>query len=81
MMVIQVEKSGLTTLVDLAEGSGMIQLESVLEGRVTDECLSLYSIDESMCKTVKNKLFELFNLNPVIEEQRDQVSLVYMELI
>ena len=81
MMVIQVEKSGLTTLVDLAEGSGMIHLESVLEVRVTDECLSLYSIDESMHKTVKNKLFELFNLNPVIEEPRDQVSLVDMELI
>ena len=69
MMVIQVEKSGLTTLVDLAEGSGMIQLESVLEGRVTDECLSLCNIDGSM------------NLNPVTVEPKYHVSLLDMELI
>ena len=39
--VAQMERSGLATLVDLAEGSGMLQLESALERRVTEECLSL----------------------------------------
>ena len=81
MTVAQLEKSELAALVDLAEGSGMIQLETVFEGRVTDECLSLCNIDGSMRKTVKSKLFELLNLNPVTVEPRDHVSLVDMELI
>ena len=53
MKVAHMERSGLAALVDLAEGSGMIQLESALERRVTQECLSLYNVDGSMCKTVK----------------------------
>ena len=75
------EKSGLAALVDLVEESGMIQLESVLEGRVTDECLSLCNIDGSMCKTVKSKLFELLNLNTVTVEPRYHVNLVDIDLI
>ncbi|KAK5912134.1 hypothetical protein CesoFtcFv8_002035 [Champsocephalus esox] len=51
MKVAQMERSGLAALVDLAEGSGLIQLESTLEGRVTEECLSLYNVDGSMRKT------------------------------
>ena len=47
------ERSGLAALVDVAEGSGLIQLESALEGRVTEECLSLFNVDGSMRKTVK----------------------------
>ncbi|KAJ4921706.1 hypothetical protein JOQ06_002006 [Pogonophryne albipinna] len=43
MKVAQMERSGLAALVDLAEGSVLIQLESALEGRVTEECLSLYN--------------------------------------
>lgn len=39
------ERSGLAALVDLAEGSGMIQLETALERRVTEECLSLFNVD------------------------------------
>ena len=53
MKVAHMERSGLAALVDLAEGSGMIQLESALERRVTRDCLSLYNVDGSMCKTVK----------------------------
>ena len=43
MKVAQMERSGLAALLELAEGSGMIQLESALHGRVTEECLSLYN--------------------------------------
>ncbi|KAJ4927219.1 hypothetical protein JOQ06_014954, partial [Pogonophryne albipinna] len=80
MKVAQMERScppGHTALVDLAEGSGLIQLESALEGRVTEECLSLYNVDGS----VKSKLLELFNLDPVIEDPQDHCSLVDMGLI
>ena len=62
--VAQMEKAGLAALIDLAEGSGMVQLESVLENRVTEECLSLYNVDGSMRKTAKSKLLEMFNLEP-----------------
>ena len=81
MKVAQMERWGLTALLDLVEGSGMIQLESVLESRVTEECLSLYNVDGSMRKTGKSKLLELFNLDPVDEEPRDHVSLVDMGMI
>ncbi|KAJ4940036.1 hypothetical protein JOQ06_029467 [Pogonophryne albipinna] len=81
MKVAQMERSGLAALVELAEGSGLIQLESALEGRVTEECLSLYNVDGSMRKTVKSKLLELFNLDPVIEDPQDHCSLVDMGLI
>ena len=59
----------------------MIQLESALERRVTQECLSLYNVDGSMRKTVKSKLLELFKLDPEIEKPRDHISLVDMGLI
>lgn len=59
------ERSGLADLVDIAVGSGLIQLESALEGRVTEECLSLFNVDGSMRKTVKSKMLEVFTLEPV----------------
>ncbi|CAL8305346.1 unnamed protein product [Merluccius merluccius] len=75
---MKMERSGLVAPVDLAERSGMIQLE----GRVTEECLSLYvDVDGSICKIVKSKLLELFNLDPVIEEPQDHISLVNMGFI
>ena len=81
MKVAQMERSGLAALVELVEGSGLIQLETALEGRVTDECLSLYNVDGSMRKTAKSKLLELFNLDTVAEKPRDHISLVDMGLI
>ncbi|MES9880814.1 MAG: hypothetical protein ABW185_08030 [Sedimenticola sp.] len=57
------------------------QLESALEGRVTEEGLSLYNVDGSMRKTAKSNLLQLFNLDPVVEKPSDYVSLVDMGLI
>ncbi|KAL8603169.1 hypothetical protein ACOMHN_032615 [Nucella lapillus] len=56
--VAQMEKSGLAALVDLVNGSGMFQLDQVLEGRVTEECLSLYNVDGSFRKTMKSKIIK-----------------------
>lgn len=68
-------------MVDVAEGSGLIQLESALEGRVTEECLSLFNVDGSMRKTVKSKMLEVFTLEPVPEKPHNHVSLVDMGMI
>lgn len=81
MKVAQMERSGLAALVDLAEGSGMFPLESALEGRVTEECLSLYNADGSMRKTMKSKLLDQFTLDPVVQEPENYISIVDMGMI
>ena len=79
--VAQMEKAGLATLIDVAEGSGLIKLESVLEWRVTDECLSVFNVDGSMRKTCKSKLLQEFTLDSVSEKPQNHISLVDMGLI
>ncbi len=82
MKVAQMERSGLAALLELVERSGIIQLELALQGRVTEECLSLYNVDGSMRKTAKSKLLEMFTLvDQVAENPRDHVSLVDMGMI
>lgn len=81
MTVDHMKKSGLAALLDLANGSGIIKLETALEGRVTEECLSMYNVDGSMRKTCKSKLLHLFNKDPVPEKPRNLISLVDMGLI
>ena len=81
MKVAHMERLGMAALVDLADGLGVINLESALEGRVTEECLSLYNVDGSMRKTVKSKLLEHFDLEPVEEVPQEYVGLVDMGLI
>ena len=58
LKVAQMERQGLTALVDLAEKTGVLTLERALEGRVTEECLSMYTVDGTMRKTVKSKMLE-----------------------
>ena len=48
---------------------------------MTEECLSLYNVDGSMRKTVKSKLLEIFNLDPVTDAPQDYISIVDMGLI
>ena len=78
MNVALMERSRMVALVDLAEGAGMIKLESALEGRVTEECLSMFNIDGSMRKTCKSKLLQLFSMEPVTEIPQGYISLVDM---
>ena len=61
-------------LLDLADGSGIIKLETALEGR-SEECLSMYNVDGSMRKTCTSNLLHLFNKNPVPEKPRDYIAL------
>ena len=58
--VDQMEKNGLATLMDFAEKNSLIDLETFLEGRITEECLSLYNVDGSMRKTAKSKVLQGF---------------------
>ena len=57
MTVAEMERSGLVAVLGLATGSGMIELEAALEGRVTEECMSMYNVAKnkylvsSYCKT------------------------------
>ena len=81
MTVAHMEKSGLVALLDLADESGIIKLEAALEGRVTEECLSMYNVDGSMRKTCKSNLLHLFNRNPFPEQPQDYISLVDMGLV
>ena len=81
LKVAQVERQGLTALLDLAEKTGVLTLERALEGRVTEECLSMYNVDGSMRKTVKSTMLEQFNLDLITEELEDHISLVDMGMI
>ena len=81
MNVALMERSGMVALVDLAEDVGMIKLESALEGRVTEERLSMFNVGGSLCKTCKSKLLQLFSMEPVTEIPQGYISLVDMGLI
>ena len=77
----QMESAGLAAVIELAEGTGALTLEHILEHRVTDECLSLYNVDGSMRKTTKCKLLDYFNLQPVQYRITQYASIVDMGLI
>ena len=72
------ERTGVAALIEILEGSGVIVLEAVLNGRTTEEYLQ---VDGSMRKTVKSKLLDLFNLDPIGENPNEYISLVDMGCI
>ena len=78
MTMANIEKSGLAALPDFADGSGAIKLESALERRVTEECLSMYNVDGSMRKASMSTLLHMFNLDPVPQMPLDHISLADM---
>ena len=73
--VALMETSWLVAPVDLAEGVSIIKLESALEGRATEECLSIFDVDRSMRKTCKSKLLQLFSMEPDTECHRTILAL------
>ena len=81
LKVAQMERQGLTALVDLAEKTGVLTLERAFEEIGTEECLSMYNVDGSMRKTAKSKMLEQFNLDLITEELEDHISLVDMGMI
>ena len=81
MKMTDMEKSGLAAVLSLVEGSGAINLERVLSGRVTEESLSLFNADGSMRKTAKSKLLNHFNLVPISTTLDGYVSIIDMGMI
>ena len=77
---IQMEKSGLATLMDFAEKRKIIELEILVEKWVTEECLSMYNVDGSLRKTAKSKLLQSFTREPQLNPN-EFTSLVDMGLI
>ena len=65
----------------VADGPGAIDLETVVDGRETGKCLSIFNIDGSIRKTANSRLFHFFNLEPAIDIPDEYVSLVGMGLI
>ena len=74
----QMEKCGLAALLSLADN--VFSLETLLEGRVTDECLSMFNIDGSMRKTSKSKILQGFVRNPETNLE-SYISVIDMGLI
>ena len=81
MNVALMARSEMVALVDLVESEGMVKLESALDGRLTEECLSVFNVDGSMRKTCKSMLLQLFSVEPVTEITQGYISLVDMGLI
>ena len=81
MKMTDMERSGLAAVLSLVEGSGAVDLERVLSGRVTEESLSLFNADGSMRKTAKSKLLEYFSLEPTSTTLDDYVSIIDMGMI
>ena len=76
------EQAGLASIISLAECTGSLTLDQILENRVTEECLSMYYVDGSKRKTTKSKLLETLNMSNVIPElQADYSSIVDMGMI
>ena len=75
------ESNGLVAIFNLAEKNKLIDLATILQNRVTEECLSVYNVDGSMRKTKKSKLLEKFLLTPVLEVPREYASLIDMGYI
>ena len=66
---------------DFAEKHDLIDLQEVLKGRVTEECLALYNVDGSMRKTAKSKILQCFHRNKYDGTPPRYSSLVDMGLI
>ena len=77
----EMESNGLVAIFNLAEKYKLIDLATILQSRVTEECLSVYNVDASMRKTQKSKLLEKYLLTPVLEVPREYVSLIDMGYI
>ena len=58
------ERQVLLCVVNLVEENGGVDLEEILQHRVTEECLSLCNSNGTMRKTQKSKLVRIMNLVP-----------------
>ncbi|KAG1702407.1 Retrotransposable element SLACS protein [Nymphon striatum] len=77
----QMESAGLAAVIELAEGTGALTLEEIMENRVTEECLSIFNVDGSLRHTAKSKLFEHLNLQPTADKPAIYSSLIDMSML
>ncbi|KAG1654985.1 hypothetical protein GQR58_024759 [Nymphon striatum] len=77
----QMESAGLAAIIELAEGTGALTLEEIMENRVTEECLSIFNVDGSLRHTAKSKLFEHLNLQPTADKPAIYSSLIDMSML
>ena len=59
------ESAGLAAIINIVEKSGLVDLNEILEYRVTEESLSLFNSNGTFRKVQKSKLIEKLNLVPV----------------
>ena len=78
--VEDMERQALACVVNLAEESGGVHLEDILQYRVTEECLSLFNSNGTMRKTQKSKLLRTMSLVPV-PAPRIYIAIVDMGLL
>ena len=78
---VEMERRALAMVIDCAEKNDLIALETVLENRISDECLTMFNADGSMRKTAKSKLRQSFSTEPLLNKPSTYISLVDMGLI
>ena len=79
--IAEMEKIGLAALMDCAENNDLIDLERLLDRRVTEECLIMFNGNGSLRKTAKSKLLQSFSRQPQMEHPASYVGVVDMGLI
>ena len=77
----QIERSGLAALLELADGTGEVNLERVLKYRITQESLSIFNVDGTMHKASKCPLLGFFKLDVLESGPEEYISIVDMGLI
>ena len=77
----QMERPGLASLLEFADDTGEVNLESVLNYRITQESLSMFCVDGTMHKASKCHLLNFFKLDTLDREPEKYISIVDMGLI
>ena len=75
------EQSGLAALLEVADKNCGMDLERLLEGRVTGESLALFNVDGTMHKTAKSQILEFFKPELVGNTLSDYKASIDMGLI
>ena len=76
----EMERVALASVIELVDRSGVLNLEEVLEQRVTEESLAIFNVNGTMRKTQKSKLLQMMNIS-VLPEPSTCTAIVDMGLI
>jgi hypothetical protein len=61
----EMEGTAMAAVISLAEKGGLVDLPTILQHRVTHECLSIFNVNGTYRKAQKSKLVEKFSLQSV----------------